>query len=76
MAGRQFAEGRLYYLFLKPELVGGIALPARRPTTPATPAARNGARGQAAPARGNGSGNTAVPRPTGGDEMFPGAVGR
>lgn len=81
LAGRQFAEGRLFYLFLKPELVNTVQLPARRPTAPAAPAPRNGARPStpatpATPARGNPPANNTVPRPTSGDEMFPGAVGK
>jgi membrane-bound lytic murein transglycosylase A len=63
-AGQQFAQGKLYYLFLKPQFVRVApgAAPARgaTPNTPGTPA-RPGT-----PAPGG--------RPAGGDEMFPGAV--
>jgi membrane-bound lytic murein transglycosylase A len=71
-AGQQFAQGRLYYLFLKPENVTKgnypdlkpVPAPAvPRPVTPGTP--------QGGPRPGQGT-----RPPAGGDEMFPGAVQR
>jgi len=64
-AGLQFAQGRLYYMFLKPQFVptatGGVA---GRGMTPAAPAGRGAAGSTPAGAR-----------PAGGSEdMFPGAV--
>jgi membrane-bound lytic murein transglycosylase A len=60
LAGHQYAQGRLYYLFLKPSLIGqvGDLRPAPMPknVTPGTPR-----KGKA---------------PAGTDEMFPGAVKR
>jgi membrane-bound lytic murein transglycosylase A len=57
-AGQEFAQGRLYYIFLKPELIPGGAGPStpRLPTPTSTP--------RTTPTR---------PAPSGGD-MFPGAV--
>jgi membrane-bound lytic murein transglycosylase A len=60
-AGVQFAQGRLYYLFLKPEFVR------------TAPVAGQPGRGAAGGARGAGTSAT-QPRPAGGEEMFPGAV--
>ena len=59
-AGQEFAQGRLYYIFLKPELTGTVptgaaSAPARTPATPATP-------------------GRAPAAPSGGGDMFPGAV--
>ncbi len=68
LAGREFAQGRLYYLFLKPELVkvGSFA--------DQTGAVRRGKKG--VPARGAKQGTPSVPMPGegSGGEMFPGAV--
>jgi hypothetical protein len=64
-AGQQFAQGRLYYMFLKPQFVpattGNVATGAGRGMMPARPAGRGAAPSGARPA---GSG----------DDMFPGAV--
>jgi membrane-bound lytic murein transglycosylase A len=68
-AGEEFAQGRLYYLFLKPELID----PAKHPDAQGSP------RPIAAPARGGApAGTPNVPAPArggaGSPEMFPGAV--
>jgi membrane-bound lytic murein transglycosylase A len=75
LAGREFAQGRLYYFFLKPELVNPASFPSLRPTPARAPAAprANSRSSSRAPARAPAN-TTSVPRPTGGDEMFPGAV--
>jgi membrane-bound lytic murein transglycosylase A len=73
-AGQQFAQGRLYYIFLKPELISSGNYPDLKPVAPPAPRVTPGnnpprpAPPVTSPTRGN--------RPTGGDEMFPGAVRR
>jgi len=68
-AGEEFAQGRLYYVFLKPELINPALYPDLRNGTGAVPTV---------PPPGRGRGATPpAPRTTGsrgGDEMFPGAV--
>jgi membrane-bound lytic murein transglycosylase A len=69
-AGREFAGGHLFYLFLKPELVNPAAFPTQKPPTYAGPTKRNVKKtNKTTPP------NTAVPMPgDGGSDMFPGAV--
>lgn len=73
LAGREFAQGRLYYVFLKPDLAAGVAVPAMKQTavpkgiTTGTPK-----KGATPPKKGG-----PVPTPssgTGGGDMFPGSV--
>ena len=70
-AGQQFAQGHLYYVFLKPEFATPGRYPDLKPVsppprglTPGTPA--QGSRPPAEPSRSNTGG--------GSDEMFPVAV--
>jgi membrane-bound lytic murein transglycosylase A len=67
LAGHQYAQGHLYYLFLKPTLMGQVGnmkpVPMPKNMTPGTPKKTNGK----APAAPKGSSG-------GSDEMFPGAV--
>jgi membrane-bound lytic murein transglycosylase A len=68
-AGQQYAQGRLYYIFLKPQ----FATPGRYPDLkPVSPPPRGVTPGTPAP----GSRPPSTPAPAGrsGDEMFPGAV--
>jgi membrane-bound lytic murein transglycosylase A len=69
-AGRQFSQGKLYYLFLKPEQVQqySASFPALTPakTPPGTPAPKAGL-----PAR---TAAPTAPKTGSPDEMFPGAV--
>ena len=60
-AGEEFAQGRLFYVFLKPELVRGIGVPPPQPpvSPPSTPRLPTPATTRSAPAT---------------TEMFPGAV--
>lgn len=66
-AGQEFAQGRLYYIFLKPELI-----PAGTVTAPRVPA--SAPRTTTPAPRGTTSPTPARPAPTGGSDMFPGAV--
>ena len=66
-AGMQFAQGRLYYVFLKPELAGPASAPNLQRTSPTPRGVTPGT---------NGTRPTAPRSPAGGDEMFPGAVRR
>jgi membrane-bound lytic murein transglycosylase A len=65
-AGQQFAKGQLYYVFLKPELIGQLPIthPALSPTRAAPKAGAPGT--PKAPAGGGGAGGA------GDSEMFPG----
>jgi membrane-bound lytic murein transglycosylase A len=77
-AGREFAGGHLYYLFLKPELVNPSSFPSQKPVTVARPShpSTTAKRGVKKPATSATPTNSGVPMPgdgTGGD-MFPGAV--
>jgi len=65
-AGLEYAQGRLYYVFLKPQYVQ--AAPAAPALTRVVPNSPNRAGGQGQPVPAN--------RPPGADEMFPGAVPR
>lgn len=73
-AGRQFAKGKLYYVFLKPELVGQVPMqhPAlHKPTAPhgTTPGAHSGTHTGAPSSGGAVTGGTARGEDS---EMFPG----
>lgn len=63
LAGNQYAEGRLFYLVLRPEIAGNAAFPDLAPVKPKTPAK--------APAVKNPKTPKAPPTSGGGDEMFP-----
>lgn len=69
-AGHQFSEGKLYYIFLKPELVKSapVVVPPHAAKAAPAPAAKATAKPTAKPA----SKPTATPA-TGNDEMFPGS---
>ncbi|MGN6369837.1 MAG: MltA domain-containing protein [Phycisphaerae bacterium] len=68
-AGQEFAQGHLYYFFLKPELVNPGSFPQGAKSVANSRAKR--------PAKYTGTGKGLTPgsgAPTGSDEMFPGAV--
>jgi membrane-bound lytic murein transglycosylase A len=69
LAGEEFAQGQLYYFFLKPELVNPASFPQGAKVANAHPATKH----PATKYTGTGQGLTPATG-TGNDEMFPGAV--